>query len=401
MNKFSFHNVGQGLFYTGSLRHGTYNFVFDCGTNSKQEYLNNQISDYVREFNCKKGKKPCIKFVVISHLHNDHFSGLKQLLDQTNVRKVYLPYLGKGNKYLRQLLIAYAVIRPIIDNTANQRLDNELEVGLETYRVIEALYNGESRYGELVVEFIGRNGDVKNKIGRFAYSIKTEPQPSKNKDESEYDWEFIFLNKRLKDELLKELDNKIKSVLNEKGYSSVIDLLRTDGGINKIAKVYKEVFKNSRLNLNITSTILLHRPAKNIAFIDKYCGSKCVYEKEMHYFPCGICCKCRKIAYEKERPLTLLTGDAEFDNYLRTKVDKELKKSSWKMLQVPHHGSKSNWNKLCSLKEQFDEYVIPYGLGNRHKHPNSEVVSDIQLKYKKCVTEVTQSKRLDYFIHIC
>ena len=79
MNKFKFHNVGQGLFYTGSLMHGTYNFVFDCGTDSKQEYLTNQINDYAREFRCREGEKPNIDFVVILHLHNDHFSGLNLL----------------------------------------------------------------------------------------------------------------------------------------------------------------------------------------------------------------------------------------------------------------------------------------------------------------------------------
>lgn len=45
MNRFEFHPVGQGLFYTGSLMHGTYQFVFDCGTENKQNYVNDCIDN--------------------------------------------------------------------------------------------------------------------------------------------------------------------------------------------------------------------------------------------------------------------------------------------------------------------------------------------------------------------
>jgi len=40
MNSFKFYPVGQGLFYSGSLFGDNYNFVYDCGTESLQKYLN-------------------------------------------------------------------------------------------------------------------------------------------------------------------------------------------------------------------------------------------------------------------------------------------------------------------------------------------------------------------------
>ena len=49
MNSFKFHPVGQGLFYTGSLVHKTYNFVYDCGTKSKKHYLSSSIDAFIRE----------------------------------------------------------------------------------------------------------------------------------------------------------------------------------------------------------------------------------------------------------------------------------------------------------------------------------------------------------------
>ena len=79
MNKFVFRSVGQGLFYTGSLLNGSYNFVYDCG-NDNQKILNKEIQIYQDEINNNCKKKPQIDFVVISHLHKDHYSGLFELV---------------------------------------------------------------------------------------------------------------------------------------------------------------------------------------------------------------------------------------------------------------------------------------------------------------------------------
>ncbi|MDE7107114.1 MAG: hypothetical protein K2O39_02205, partial [Clostridiales bacterium] len=47
LNTFDFKPVGQGLFYTGSLMRGKYNFVFDCGTENVKSYVERQIDDYI------------------------------------------------------------------------------------------------------------------------------------------------------------------------------------------------------------------------------------------------------------------------------------------------------------------------------------------------------------------
>ena len=75
MNSFKFYPVGQGLFYSGSLFGGAYHFVYDCGTESLQKYLNNAINSYTQELR-RTTDEAIIEFVVISHLHEDHFSGL-------------------------------------------------------------------------------------------------------------------------------------------------------------------------------------------------------------------------------------------------------------------------------------------------------------------------------------
>ena len=51
MNKFVFRPVGQGLFYTGSLNCGRFNFVYDCGTENRQKLIKKEIENYIGEFN--------------------------------------------------------------------------------------------------------------------------------------------------------------------------------------------------------------------------------------------------------------------------------------------------------------------------------------------------------------
>lgn len=82
---FTFHNVGEGLFYSGEV--GSFNFIYDCGA-EKRGHLYNVIENYT------KGKQPSkLDLLILSHLHDDHVSGLNVLLDRIPVDTVVLPYL--------------------------------------------------------------------------------------------------------------------------------------------------------------------------------------------------------------------------------------------------------------------------------------------------------------------
>ena len=88
MNHFKFHPVGQGLFYTGQLIGGRYNFVYDCGTENKCSYMSDAIDHFVDKIYTRDDKVPDIDFVVISHLHRDHFSGLPELAQRTKIKRI-------------------------------------------------------------------------------------------------------------------------------------------------------------------------------------------------------------------------------------------------------------------------------------------------------------------------
>ena len=82
-----FHNVGQGLFYTGQIRCNDkkFNFVYDCGTISGS--TQNPIKQYKKYLN-----NDPIDMLVISHFHQDHTSGIPPLLHKQTVKTVVIPY---------------------------------------------------------------------------------------------------------------------------------------------------------------------------------------------------------------------------------------------------------------------------------------------------------------------
>ena len=80
MNRFIFHKVGQGLFYSGHLSNNQYNFVFDCGSDSDKKFLHDAIDNHL--------PKKDIDFIVLSHLHRDHINGIARIIKNHKVKKI-------------------------------------------------------------------------------------------------------------------------------------------------------------------------------------------------------------------------------------------------------------------------------------------------------------------------
>lgn len=86
-----FHPVGQGIFSTGELiYHGrSFHWVYDCGTASKQIFLNKQI-DWALQ---PKPARSRFDLAVLSHFDKDHLSGFVELLTRSTVKTLLLPYI--------------------------------------------------------------------------------------------------------------------------------------------------------------------------------------------------------------------------------------------------------------------------------------------------------------------
>lgn len=88
--RFSFEPVGQGLFAHGRLACpglAAMQLVFDCGVSGVQGRLRDAIAEYKAEYS-----GPDV--LVVSHLHDDHVSGVAKLLEDHTCEAVILPFLS-------------------------------------------------------------------------------------------------------------------------------------------------------------------------------------------------------------------------------------------------------------------------------------------------------------------
>jgi len=123
--KFTFHSVGQGLFYSGLINTGDelLSLVYDCGSLSKGDFLKNEIFNLINELNFK------LNLLVISHFHADHINGLNYLLAKLQyIDTIVLPYLNP----LERLIIAF--LYPYQEDWYYKFLENPIEFIFKSYK---------------------------------------------------------------------------------------------------------------------------------------------------------------------------------------------------------------------------------------------------------------------------
>lgn len=366
MNHFIFHNVGQGLFYSGHLYKNNFNFIYDCGSESKRIYLHNAIDKQLPSQN--------IDFVVISHLHKDHISGLKRLVDNFNVKTIYLPYLGKGNSSLIKLLCVAAAF-PESSADSNSIFDDFKE----KYEFLESLYLEEKPEESKPKVVFNCSEETETNRSRYCYNNKIIDYRNL---ETSY-WRFVMFNKRFNNSVLEKLNARIADLF-QTTYSTTIEELLKKNEIKKIVAIYDKVFGHGKLNL--TSTILVHYP---------------IYNTNGYYiFNFSPYDYINKSIMRNNRILSILTGDVKFDALLLKNLKNELPniKNSPSLFQVPHHGSRVNWDSLNGLKYAFTHYAISFGYKNRHHLPDPIVTTELKTMGKNDVSIVTEFSRFEYYI---
>lgn len=363
MSEFCFRAVGQGLFYTGSLYNGTFNFVYDCGSESGERYLNNAIDEYLSEFKERHGKAE-IDFVMISHLHWDHFSGIHKLAREARIKKIYLPYIADNPDIIKVILFHEIFIRDGVT-------PKNIEWAQEVYDFMFNLYvrnNGENEFRpEKVLQTDNLYGTPEVVLTKQHIRFSVDGF-AKNDWNGVGGWVFEVFYETAKKADIKRLNEECGALLSAHGAENIEELVCKSGvtGLKKLSDMYKKIFKGGN-RLNETSLVLLHYPNET--------GSA-LYQNS------------------RANRKTLLTGDV----LIKRDLSEKLRYLEVSVLQVPHHGSLRNWRSLRRCGIRADVYILNFGLGNKYKHPNSETISEICQSGKdaNCVTQLQQYKyRID------
>lgn len=396
MNLFRFHAVGQGLFYTGSLANNTYRFVYDCGSSLRLSYAKREIDRYRASFSTDKNTKPSLDFIVISHLHSDHFNGLPYLLSHFNCKKIYLPYLGEDKALIRFLLL-YEIF-------GRAERPQDVEENYDLFQLMSGLYRleeGDDRIDwEMEVVFLGSPENAEDDPFLRSETIRLGGNPY---------WRFCFINNDISLQQLQDLADCIRMYLKEMGLPlspKLSELVRSREHLSAISRIYRHVFGGNSINL--TSTLLVHYPvyaaphawyvhdkrATDLGedFIENY-GWHTHFPFDYWYIENSFC--------HTSNPVSVLTGDAT----LTANVEKRIKaaapltrrETKYGFLQVPHHGAKDEWIALQNTSIKASTYIIPFGLGNTYEHPHSHVIDDMEMQ-KLDYSCVTQRKGFLYYI---
>ncbi len=367
--KFKFDTVGQGLFYWGILNvNGCQNindcqfsFVYDCGSTSQ-----NRIKERVENFKEILGHNNELDMLVISHFDKDHMNGVSELLRDTKVKNIFIPYYHLDDYLLFVCFIYGYGIAANIGNIILVPSTNNMNGGIGIL-------------GDDHIE-LPRANDIPGNM-----KIPNKNVFINNKEEFDFKeiWEFKFYNVELKPKDYDGIESEIKKKLDD---SSLEEFIKKPGSKKELQEIYKKYIKIHRNNSeqNQSSLCLYHGPRDDLRLLMRHCcicGLK--LSRYIHDFYRFYVRKSRVCALMSNG--TILTGDISlvdsasdkekpyYESFIQC-FEKYLEKTG--VFQIPHHGSKNTWNK--QILEDFPNAIFVNSAGeDNHNHPDRMVLCDI------------------------
>ena len=361
--QFIFHNAGQGLFYSGNV--SDFNFIYDCGSDRKQ-HLNEILIGY-------KTVYQKVDLLILSHLHEDHVSGIYTLfhnLPKTQVKTVILPYLSP----IERLILAMVPRDPFSGDWYYDFLANPAQFLLErgVGRVIYIAGNEPKESGDLQPRdldngFDERSDDYTDKL-KDSYSLRktlsqNEPSlrqylTSKRLLTKTCDgelifraglvyWKFKFFNCFMQPQSLQSFSNCVNNLLHT---DNIAEIISNEARRAQLRTCYGVLGSANKTNFNNTSLMVLHGP------VDYRTG-----------YP--------------RNPAQFLTGDVNFKNKF-TEITNHFGQdlTNINVSLVPHHGSVRNWdNRILPFVSSRCRWVVSTGKNNKSQ-PSTEILSDIKAR---------------------
>lgn len=351
----SFLPVGQGAFYCERFKlnpddNNFINVVYDCGSLNNPNRVEKQI-----KANFHEGET--IHAVFISHLHNDHINGLEFLLKYCNVKNIFFPLTEKVDT---EILLIDSYINGIrLSKFTKEFIKsprtaiNEFYKGNEIELFSIEPYNYEAfsdNINDNIAKPIPSGTDVSKYIFNLSSSIK----------DSSIDWVFIPYNFELADRK-KQLEMHLKS--NLPSFISLDQLqVLWEENKNDAQKKIKKAYENLKGSHNPNSMTLYSgtREMLGYQYFSNNCYCKYCYKKRHYNVGC------------------LYTGDYDASKYTtfdELRANYHLYWQNIGCVQIPHHGSKYNYNSEFANMHAF--FLISARTNSSHPHPY--VVNDLRL----------------------
>lgn len=398
---YQFEPVGQGLFAWGCI-HQTkddalkFTWVYDCGTTSKQNLVNDAIGRYESHL----GSRRKIDLLTISHFDADHISGMAELIKKFEIGTLLLPYTD-----LKQRLIyAFEHGVPPDSNLMDFYLNpTDYLIGLDgpgIDRIVIVPYGsgdgptlpegnpevpGGGDFPQLKFE-IEREEDA-NAKDATGDTTAGQSSAGKKKPSVEYLrrssklqlpnlWEFVPYNETPAEEISAEFGGLVESVI-----ARLLEPASTDreAVLQLLKGAYDDKFGEGQYERNVISLSLYSGPI--------YPSWKKIRLCRYHTHPYNRSVvrprlwRILPMSADIRRCSILYTGDAyldtplRLDNFVNSFLNPRIEQVG--VFQVMHHGAEDNWHKgvaarispLFSVFSSDPEH-------KKYKHPHAPVLRE-------------------------
>lgn len=351
----TFHPVGHGAFYTERFYDGSgkciFTAVFDCGCfEAAKKGVNHHLNHINTTIQNTFNANDVIDVLFISHFHTDHINGIDFLLKHCDIKRIYIPILTPR-------VILEAFLFNCIQTGSTDNIGNELIEKFATSQIPNVTQIRSNRKNQKDVQL--KEVEITLNHNRFLSSHSKLCH-------SNISWTFIPFN------LLEGQMNKLlykRSPLKGLVRNRQVDFVKlhnfiTSNSISQLQQIYKQALKVEHNSYSMTV----------LSYYSQYNPKNTQYQIWWN----------NNIIQNISLINCLYMGDFEANaNYPKqnTNIDalKSFYSTRWReigLLQVPHHGSKHNYDdKLYDVQRLC---VISHGDPDKYHHPDIYVVNRIQ-----------------------
>ena len=330
------HPVGQGAFFTeqffDSAGNTIFNMVYDCGEKSSTKHVDREIDNTLNV----GGKAEVIDLMFISHLDEDHINGIGHLVNAGCLTKKSVVILP---------LHFPLVVKQLLQHYRNNGAINSDGVydGLLSLFDTEAKIFGSDDNTDLEDD----NNPVRldeglSNLKDFSQIKSMKPLAYKNL------WYYLPFNTILDDDRYQKFLSALAAAKIDRNQLTDVDYVKQH--LDTLIDIYKNLPKGigTVTAINVNSLNVLSYSSQSVKFFDNewlnYFGG-CVW----WYYPWVS-----KLV-DDSRCSCLYTGDCVMETHFNKCLDALVKHITSRigMLQIPHHGRQSCYNKAIACRDEI------------------------------------------------